>query len=383
MKKITAAFFLFLSCLSVYGANTPKPLALLAELTEMPGAPGFEKPVRQLLEKTWQPSMSTLKIDRMGNLIGAHINNQQGPRLLLSAHMDEVSLMVESISEDGFLRVIPLGGLANAVVFAQRWQVNTAKGPILAYSGMDAPHSLFEEKQAGSPPLEALFLDIGARSKKEAEEQFAVRPGLSVTAVSELTALGSNRYLAKALDDRLGLAAITDTLQIIKKNQQPNQLYLAASVQEEVGLRGASVLYENTHADVVVNVEVGIADDYPKLRAKRKNHIQLGKGPCIFVYDRSMIPNQELLQWVLNLAEKNHIPVQLETETGYGEDAAKLQISGQGVPAINLGIPVRYAHQHAGVFDAGDYQQMVKLLSLIVAHMDGNAVKQFSGHKLD
>lgn len=349
--------------------------SFLETLTNLPGVSGFEKPVRQALQKQWQPFLKEVQVDGMGNMVGFHVNNQQGPRLLLMSHMDEVGFMVESITEDGFLKVVPLGGITDSVVYAQRWQIQTGKGSVIAYSGMDSPHLLNEKNKQSIPGKNALFLDIGADSKQQAEQQFGIRPGLPVTPDSKFTRLSDRRYMAKALDDRIGLAAITDVLQQLR-HQQPNQLYVAATVQEEVGSRGASTVYASTKADIAINVEVGLADDYPLLSAERKKRIQLGKGPTLFVYDHTMIPNQELVDWIIALAARHNIPLQLEVETGYGEDGAKLQTSGQGVPTVNLGIPMRYAHQQAGIFDERDYQQLVKLLTLIVENLGPDTYKK-------
>lgn len=359
-------------CASFLALAADKPF--LATLTGVPGASGFEKPVRQLMQQHWQPLMSSLNVDGMGNLIGRYKAGQKGPKVLLMAHLDEVGFMVESITPDGYIKIVPLGGIANSVMYAQRWAVSTAKGPVLAYSGMDSPHLLGEKKTMAAPDSNVMFLDIGAESKEQAEQQFGMRPGLEVTAVSEFTPLSENRFLARALDDRIGLASITEALDKLKQSTPPNQLFTAATVQEEIGLRGASVVNEAVHPDVVINVEVGIADDYPGLLADRKGRIFLGKGPTLFVYDRSMIPNQALLNWVIELAHKNHIPLQLEVEPGYGEDGAQLQMSGTGVPAVNIGIPVRYAHQHAGVFDKRDYDQAVVLLQLIAQNLNQEVV---------
>lgn len=367
IKQVVLLFGLFFSLLT-----SAAEMPLLASLTEVPGASGYEKNVRQLMQKQWQPYMGDLKADGMGNLIGQHKNNQQGPKLLFMAHLDETGFMVESITPEGFLKVIPLGGIANSVIYAQRWTVSTPKGPVLAYSGMDSPHLLGDKKMLGSPDINFLFLDIGAENKEQAQKEFAMQPGLEVTPVSEFSQLSKNRFLGKALDDRIGLAAISDALHAIK--QQPNQLYVVATVQEEVGLRGASTVYKATHPDIAINVEVGIADDYPMLLAERKNRIYLGKGPSLFVYDRSMIPNQELIHWIIELANKNNIPLQLEVEPGYGEDGSKVQASGAGVPVVNIGIPIRYAHQHAGIFDKRDYDNAVKLLMLIAENLNQDAV---------
>lgn len=371
---IIKTVFLGALCTTFMAVAADKPF--LASLTEVPGASGFEKPVRQLMQQRWQPLMSDMSVDGMGNLIGRFKQNKQGPKVLFMAHMDEVGFMLESITPEGFLKVVPLGGVANSVLYAERWTISTAKGPVLAYSGMDSPHLLGEKKIAASPDSNVMFLDIGAESKEQAEQQFGMRPGLEITPVSEFSQLSDNRYLARALDDRLGLASISDAFDQLKQTAASSQLFAAATVQEEVGLRGADTVSETVHPDVVINVEVGIADDYPGLLAERKGRISLGKGPTVFVYDRSMIPNQELLEWVIDLADKNHIPLQLEVEPGYGEDGAKVQVSGRGVPAVNIGIPIRYAHQHAGVFDKRDYDQAVRLLNLIAQNLNQDVVNR-------
>lgn len=119
----------------------------LAKLTDLAGASGFEKSVRDAVKQQWQPSMNRITVDGMGNLIGQYKTNQKGPNVLLMAHMDEVGYMIESITPDGFLKIIPLGGIPSSVIFAQRWMVSTPKGPILAYSGMDSTHLIDEVKK--------------------------------------------------------------------------------------------------------------------------------------------------------------------------------------------------------------------------------------------
>ncbi|MCC5791890.1 MAG: M42 family metallopeptidase [Legionellaceae bacterium] len=371
-QLLTGIGGLWLGAFFAFAATTSMPV--LEELSTLPGAPGFEKPVREYLVQQWQPYLSEWHQDGMGNILARHKHNQQGPHLLLMAHMDEVGLMIETITEEGFLKAIPLGAIANTVLFAQRWQIISDKGVVEAYSGVDSPQ-LVPDSHAQPPDKAALFLDIGAISKQQAEQQFGMRPGLPVTPKSTFVALSDRRFMGKALDDRIGLAAITDALKLLR-HQQPNQLYVAATVQEELGMRGATTVYEGSKADIVINVKVGLADDYPRWGAERKNQIRLGGGPTLLLYDRSMIPNQELVHWVMALARKNQIPLQLEIETAYEQDGAKLQTSGTGVPALNLGIPVRYGHQQAGVFDKKDYDQLVKLLVLIIENLGPDAYKQ-------
>lgn len=370
MFLVRIVFFLFIAL-----SSSAASLDFLRELTLISAPSGFEKPVREVIRAKWQNYMPDIHTDGIGNVI-ARDKGQKGPRILLMAHMDEVGLMVESVTQNGYLRVIPLGGIHSSVIFAHRWQIQTDKGTVIGYSGMDSPHLLAESEREQMPLGTNLFLDIGVGSAAEAEA-LGIRIGSPVTPVADWTALGSHRYLAKALDDRAGLAITTEILATRKAN--PNQLIAAATVQEEIGLRGATTIYPGATPDIVLNIEVGIADDYPLLIAKRKGRIQLGKGPTLFVYDRSMIPHQDLLNWIRTLAQKNNIPLQLEVETGYGEDGAKVQTSGEGVPVINIGLPVRYAHQEAGIFDQRDYDDTIRLIQLIVANFDDAALKTIRG----
>lgn len=368
MKSIK---LLFLLCFS-FPLYADTSLDFLKELTAISAVSGYEKPVRDAIKNKWQSYFSTIKVDGIGNVI-AQNESKSTFKVLLMAHMDEIGFMVESITPEGYLTLIPIGGLSDAIIYAHRWEINSNHGKLYGYSGMDSPHLLTEPEKLKLPSTNSIFLDMGAQSAQQAKEMGA-RVGAAVTPSIQWTQLGPQRFLTKALDDRAGLAIITD---VASRTAHANsQLVAAATVQEEIGLRGASVVYTNTKPDVVINIEVGIADDYPHLISKRKGRISLGKGPTLFVYDKSMIPHQELLAWIDKLAEQHHIPIQYEVETGYGQDGAKLQMSGEGAPVINIGLPIRYAHQEGGVFDKEDYDNTVKLVELIVNHLNQEEVKQ-------
>lgn len=343
---------------------SPNTFDFLSQLTDAHGPSGFEDNIRQLLSQTWKPYTTSLQMDGMGNLIG-EIKGHKNIRVLLMAHMDEVGMMVSKIEDNGLIRVQLLGGIDDNVLTAQRYKIQTPKGLIDAYSGVDSIHSIPKDKRGRLMKKENLFLDVGAMDKTEAL-RMGVHPGLPISPDSKFTKLTENRYLAKALDDRIGLAVMTDVMQSMK--QPKNTLFFAATVQEEVGLRGAQVIYNDVQPDVAINIEVGIASDFPLYLGKASTDIKLGKGPTLFVYDASMIPNQALLRWVASVAKQQGIPIQYEVEPGYGEDGAKVQGKGKGVPAINIGIPIRYAHQQAGVFDGRDYQQAVKLVKALVTN---------------
>jgi putative aminopeptidase FrvX len=187
---------------------------------------------------------------------------------------------------------------------------------------MKSGHILRPDERDRMIPLQNMFVDVGASSRAEAEGM-GLRAGLPVAYATKFEILnGTRRYLAKAFDDRGGLAVITEALRRLQGRAHPNNVLVAATVQEEIGLRGASVVTASTSPDIVINLEIGIASDFPLLTSKALSQEELGKGAGIFVFDGSMIPNNQYIEWILKLADENTIPVQLESVTGYGEDAA-------------------------------------------------------------
>ena len=342
---------------------------LLEELTNAHGVSGFEGPVRDILRREWKDLLTDLHTDGIGNLIGSLRGSSDGPRVLLMAHMDEVGFLVRHIDENGYLYIHNVGGYFDQSVLTQRLSILTARGEVLGYTGMKSGHILRPEERDRMIPLQNMFVDVGAKSRAEAEAM-GLRPGLPVAYSTKFEVLnGTRRYLAKAWDDRVGLAVITEALRQLRSRSHPNNLQVAATVQEEIGLRGASVITATTSPDIVINLEIGIASDFPLLTSKALSQEELGKGAGIFVFDGSMIPNNNYVEWILRLADENTIPVQFESVTGYGEDAAMIQKSARGVPAVNIGIPTRYGHSQSGVIDRADYDHTVALVVKMIEHL--------------
>jgi len=384
-KKIISNFLLiifslFLMFSTSFAADSlDQSETLIQNLTNAHGAPGFENSVRRILKGEWAHYLPSLKLDGMKNIIGEVSGSDKAPRVLVMAHMDEVGFYVKSITKDGYLRIDNAGGWFDQVVLAHRWKIMTGKGPVLGYTGMDSPHSMQDTNLGGVIPHRNMFIDIGAKSKKEAIEKYGIRPGLPITPDSSFAKLNSSgRYLAKGLDDRVGLAVMTEVLKELKGVTHPNTIIYVATVQEEVGLRGAQVIYQSVKPDIVINLEASIARDFPLLGSDKQDegHPRLGAGPAIFAYDHSMIPDNNLVEWIMKLAKEKHIPYQIETEVHYGEDGRYLQAGGKGIPVINLGIPVRYAHQDSGVLQRTDYDESVKLLKAILLDLNESAVNE-------
>ena len=336
--------------------------ALLRELTDAHGVPGFEGEVRDILRREWKPLLSNLHADGMGNLLGEHRGSSDSPRVLLMAHMDEVGFLVRHIDENGFIYIHNVGGYFSQSVLTQRMSILTRRGRVLGYTGMKSGHILRGDERNQMVPLERMFIDVGARSRQEAEAM-GIRPGLPVTYATEFEVLNdTGRYLAKAWDDRVGLAVITEALRRLQASSHPNTVVVAATVQEEIGMRGAAVVNESVEADMVINLEIGIASDFPLMTNKTLSQEELGNGPGIFVFDSSMIPSDNFVEWILELSGEHAIPTQFESLSGYGKDAAQLQRSARGIPAINIGIPTRYGHSQSGVIDRADYDHTVDLI---------------------
>ncbi len=372
---VPRTLFLALSCLVLCGSlsaqTTDRSLTLLEKLTTAHGPSGFEGPVRAILQAEWSDVLSDLRVDGMGNLLGDLPGRESGPRILLMAHMDEVGFMVRFVDESGFVYFNPVGGYYNQSLLTQRMSIMTPRGLVVGYTGFKSGHAFQGNERNELVTLRDTFIDIGARSQQEAMERFGIRPGLPITYHTQFQDLnGTGRYLAKAWDDRAGLAAITEVIEQLQDRTHPNTVVVAATVQEEIsGRRGASVVYESLKPDIVLNLEIGIASDFPLKTSRKEAQGKLGGGPSIFVFDGSMIPNQKLLEWIVEVANDAGIPYQFESVSGYGEDAAVLQRSGRGIPAINLGITTRYAHGQSGVIDIEDYTNMVKLLKELVSRL--------------
>jgi len=346
------AAIVLLSFFAVSLCEADETEKLLEELTNAHGVSGFEGPVRDILRREWKDLLTDLHTDGLGNLIGSLRGSSDSPRVLLMAHMDEVGFLVRHIDENGYLYIHNVGGYFDQSVLTQRLSILTARGEVLGYTGMKSGHILRPEERDRMIHLQDMFVDVGASSRAEAEGM-GLRPGLPVAYATRFEVLnGTRRYLAKAWDDRVGLAVITEALRQLRSRPHANNLQVAA-----------------TSPDIVINLEIGIASDFPLLTTKALSQEELGKGAGIFVFDGSMIPNHNYIEWILRLADENTIPVQFESVTGYGEDAAMIQKSARGVPAVNIGIPTRYGHSQSGVIDRADYDHTVALVVKMIERL--------------
>lgn len=344
---------------------------LLQQLTAAPGPSGFEEPVRRIMVEQMRPFADQISYDGLGSVIARQ--GAAGPRIMIDAHMDELGGLIRRIRHDGFLSMQMLGGWLDQALPDQRWVILGAKGPVPAVTTIWDAHITRGDERNRVIPREAIYLDVGARNAAEVAA-LGIAPGDPVAPVAPFEIMaGGRRYVAKAWDDRVGCAVMLEMMRRLARSPHPNQLYYAATVQEEIGLRGAHTASQLIRPDIGLALEVGIAGDVPGTDPERAQEV-LGGGPGLFLYDNSELPNRKLAAYVGHVAAADGIPLQTDLVLGYGDDSAEIQKSNGGVPTVNLVIPTRYTHAHNGMISRADFDRMVNLMVALVEGLDAPAV---------
>ncbi len=345
---------------------------LLKTLTEAHGVPGYEGPVRELARGYLAP-LGELSQDRIGSVICKVPGASETPRVMLAGHMDEIGFMVKTITEDGYIKFLPLGGWFDQVLLGQRVVIKTRQGDVVGVIGVKPPHMLSQEERSKVVVRKDMYIDIGATSQEEVD-QAGVRPGDPIIPRADFVELATGKtYLSKAFDDRVGVALMISALQGLKAQDHPNTIYAAATVMEEVGLRGATTSAEVVHPDVAIILESDIAGDVPGVTAGEST-VKLGKGPTILMYDARMIPNLKLRDLVMETAKEQGIPIQTSTIEGGATDGAAIHLHRTGVPTVVLGVPARHIHSHSSILHREDYDNAVKLLAALLKKLDAQCV---------
>ncbi|NLM39693.1 MAG: M42 family metallopeptidase [Firmicutes bacterium] len=350
-------------------------LNLLKNISEVNGIPGFESEVRELI-KGYVGSKCEIETDNLGSLVCRKAGQSDGPKIMIPAHMDEIGFMVHVITDDGFIKFIPLGGWWDQVLLGQRVQIRTSEGLVSGVIGSKPPHILKDEDKNKVVKKDTMFIDVGASSKQQVIEELHIRPGDPIFPVSQFEVMGNGRVVAgKAWDDRAGCAALIELLDRLENQTHPNTLYAVATVQEEVGLRGARTSTHVVQPDIGIALDVGIAGDVPGVTPE-ESPLKLGAGPVMYVADGSAIAHFGLRRFVIEVAEELNIPLQFAALLGGGTDAGEMHLFGAGVPSLTLGVPVRYIHTHTDYMHLDDYDNLVKLLEGIVQRLDWDAVRE-------
>lgn len=345
---------------------------LLEKLTAAHAVPGHEEEVREIFVAELD-GCGGFSTDRNGSTFCDA--GGEGPRVMVAGHMDEVGFLVQSITLDGFLRFVPVGGWWEHVLLAQRVEVKTrAGGKVLGVIGSKPPHHLSEAQRRQVMGIDQMFIDIGASSRAEAEQRFGVSLGDPVAPVAPFTAMArDDLYLAKAFDNRVGMAGAIQCGRMMAAKPRANRLILAGTVQEEVGLRGARSAARHARPDVAIVLEGPPADDTPGF-SPSESQGRLGGGVQIRLFDSTAIGNPRLAELAIDTARAAGIPHQVSVRRSGGTDAGMIHVANEGVPCVVLGVPARYIHSHNALIDLNDHLHMVALATALARRLDGKTV---------
>lgn len=350
----------------------------LGRVCEAFGPSGFEDGVLRMFHDRYSRFADTVFRDNLGSLVFVKRGTRERPRVLVAGHVDEVGFLVTSITKEGYLTFTPIGGWFDQVLLSQRVVVKTGKGLVTGVIASKPPHLLTPEERQKVVTADRMYIDVGATSEDEVKAM-GVRVGDPAVPLSPFTVSTTGKtIMGKAFDDRLGAYVAVGALWVLCKYgiEHPNALYAAATVQEEVGLRGAQTVGWVTDHDVAIIAEIDIAGDVPGIDP-RDAQAKLGKGPTIVTYDTSMIPNQKFKEFVIQVAEEEKIPYQLTAAKG-GTDAGRLHLYKEGRPSIVVGVPTRYIHSHVSVAHLDDVTNAAKLVVEVVKRLDEATVRSFT-----
>jgi putative aminopeptidase FrvX len=333
---------------------------LLRKLVEATGVSGREEALREIVRQEMKPHVDEIRTDALGNVVC--VKRGAGNRkLMVAAHMDEIGFFVKFIDDKGFIRVQPVGGFDPRQLFAQRVKVTTRGGTlpgVLTY-GSKPVHMLTEEERKAPPKIDNFFIDLGM-GKEQVQEK--VQVGDMVTMDRGMTECGET-FVCKAMDDRAGLYAMLEAVKAAGKHEA--DLYAVATVQEEVGVRGAQTSAYGIEPDACVALDTTLANDFPG-PSEQDSVSKLGEGVAIKIMDSLSISHPKMVEHFRSLADANGIPYQMEILPRGGTDAGAMQRARAGAPSITLSIPTRYIHTVNEMVHKKDLQACVDLLAAYI-----------------
>ncbi len=349
-------------------------IKLLQTLTDAFGVSGYEEDIVNILKKNFGDRVTIIR-DRIGSIIAEKVGTSKKPKIMFSAHMDEIGFMVKDITKEGFIKFIPIGGWWIGNLPGLRVKIKTKKDEYIpGVIGLKPIHDVPPEERKKIPEVENMYIDVGTTTKFDIKEKLGIRPGDPIVPDANFTQLANtDLYMAKAWDDRVGCGLLVDLLNNLIATEHPNTVYLAGTVQEEVGLRGAKTSAFAVTPDIGFALDVSICRDTPR---NDSNVVEkLGAGVGILIYDRTMIPHAKLKEFVCELADQNDIPHHFTSIKG-GYDTGEIHLTNFGVPCLALGVPSRYVHSGSSIISLEDYENVLRLITLIVKNLDPEALEQ-------
>jgi len=344
------------------------------DLVNMPGAPSFEKHIKAYMRKEIEKHTSDIVEDKLGSIFGILNKESKGPRVMLAGHMDEVGGMVTGITDQGLVKMIPLGGMKGDVYLSQHMIIYTDDLEEIPGVTASKPPHLTRGDKAEKEPLkfEDLLLDIGADSKEHAKE-LGVRIGQQVISKNDyVVTKDGKKYISKAWDNRFGAAMALDVLETLKDEQLECSFYCGATVQEEVGLRGAATAAGLVKPDIFLAVDASpAADSFDGDEISGK----LGEGFLVRFYDPSALMHQGIKKHIEALADQHNIKYQYYQSKG-GTDAARVQLAHDGVVVATIGMPARYIHSNTSMIHHDDYLAVRQMVIELVKSFNNDTFEE-------
>ena len=328
---------------------------LLTRLLEETGPSGFEQPIRHMISKEIKKVVDEITIDKFGNLI-AH-KKGKAPTILLVAHMDEIGLLIKSITDEGHILTASVGGMEPIVLVGERVRIETKKGFMYGVITTKEIHN--GEEVTAAPAMKDVYVDTGLNWKEL--QQLGVELGSYLFITAKPVILGSNNIICgKALDDRLGCYILLELAKRLPKNS--SDVYFVFTVQEEVGLFGSKTSVYSIDPDWALVVDTTAADDYSPDHCTK----QIGKGPCITIKDSDMIGNKCINDIFKEKAKKAGIPIQLEITDFGTTDALSISVAKGGIPTGTVSIPIRNIHTTGGIAHLNDINNAISIIEAIL-----------------
>ena len=343
-------------------------LTFLKTLLATPSPSGYERPIQDVVRAWAKPLAHEVRTDRHGNVV-AVLNPEGQPRIMLAGHCDQIALMVQLIDDNGFLYVQPIGGWDMQILLGQNLTVWTKDGPVAGVVSRKAPHLMTAEERKKVPDFADIWVDIGCKDKKDAEA--LVTPGDTVTFDLTCRDMRNGLITSPGLDDKVGVWTVMETLRLLKGRPLQAAVFCVSTVQEEIGLRGATTSAFGIHPAAGIAVDVCHAADTPSNDKKQHGDTRLGNGPVVF---RGPNINPHVLERLQQSAKNIDIPVQVRgAPRATGTDANAIQLIREGVATGLIGIPNRYMHSPVEVVSLEDLDRAARLLAEFCANVTSQA----------
>ncbi|MFA5101113.1 MAG: M42 family metallopeptidase [Candidatus Omnitrophota bacterium] len=334
---------------------------LLKKILEASGISGYEKEIAKIMKDELKKVCDAVEIDTFGNVIARKGKGKK--KIMLAAHMDEIGLLVKYITKDGYLNFIKVGGIDDRILLGQKVIVKGVNGDVHGIIGCKPVHLQREEERKQPVKYQDMFIDIGAKTREDAEKRVAVAD--AVIFDTGCGQLHGNLYYGKAIDNRIGCYAL---IKIMEKMRVPAEVYAVATVQEEVGLKGARTASFKIDPQFAIAIDTTVAGDTPGIK-ETESALKLGAGVAITVIEaagRGVIVSEQVRELFMDAAKKNKIKYQLDVIEGGMTDGAIIYMNREGIPTGVLSIPTRYVHAPTGVYSMDDVSSTIELAKAVI-----------------